>query len=85
MTHPTTCTCSCRSPFRFREFPRPSIFGTDSAFCPVGKQGLSMSHIQSATTARITRETGRSPGTVHGLSAAADQKIAAHLHRTRKG
>lgn len=65
-----TCTCSIHSPFRFRDFPRASTFASDGAFTPRNTKGQTISQIASDASARYTKITGRSLGSISGISAA---------------
>lgn len=56
------------SAFNWQAEGRPSIFATDSRFVPVGKQQKGHSQLQTESIARRTRETGRNPGTLRGIS-----------------
>lgn len=79
-----TCSCPITCAFRWQDDPRPSIFVHDSAYAPKGESGLSMREIQSATISRRTQQEGKSPGTMRGLSDAADARInATELHQRR--
>lgn len=71
----STCHCSIFSPFRWREHQRPSIFLEDGPFTIGAKTGKTMSIIQSETVERITRETGRNPGSIRKISKAGDARI----------
>lgn len=78
-------TVSILSPFRYAEDPRPSIFMA-AGWGRGGSTGKTMNAIQSATVARKTRETGRSPGSISGLSKRGDVHIEESNHtRRRKG
>lgn len=55
----------------------PSIFATDPSFTP-RTNGKTASQIGAETVARRTREEGRNPGTLHGLSRRADLAIPLH-------
>lgn len=69
---------SCLCPFHFSEYPRPSIFHGDPAF-RANKNGHSRSEQQAATVERMTRENGRSPGTISGLSPVGDARLAQQM------
>jgi len=55
----------------------PSIFAKDPAFTP-RTNGKTASQIGAETVARRTREEGRNPGTLHGISRRADLAIPLH-------
>jgi hypothetical protein len=76
-----TCRCSPSSAFRWSEFPQPSIF-VDGVFDKGARTGKTTSQISSESITRITRELGRSPMTMAGISARADNLIAQHAQRT---
>ena len=54
-----------------------SIFATDPASTP-RTNGKTASQIGAETVARRTREEGRNPGTMHGISRRADLAIPLH-------
>lgn len=53
-----------RSPFRWAEFPRPSIFASDVSFKAHGRDGTSTSQMSSQNVDDQIARTGRSPGTI---------------------
>lgn len=55
------------SPFHWNRDPRPSIFATDSAFL-ANKSGKTQSQTSSEAVSRHIKATGRSPGSIRGLS-----------------
>lgn len=69
------CRCSALSAFHWASDPRPSIFLADQAVTKGASTGLTMSQIQSASVDRITKETGRNPGSLKGMSANGDLRI----------
>jgi hypothetical protein len=81
-----TCTCNCLSPFRWASFPRDSIFlDSPKQFTLGASQGKSASQIASETVQKITQRTGRSPGSIPGISAKGDLHIEESNHaRSRK-
>ena len=62
-----TCRCNCLSPFRWAEFPQSSIF-----------TGRAFTSDDSGTASRAVQafedKTGRSRGTVFGISKKSDEK-----------
>jgi hypothetical protein len=79
------CTCSCLSPFRWASFPRDSIFLTAPKQFTVGaSQGKSASQIASETVKKITEKNGRSPGTLMGISPAADRQAEQRIYNLSK-
>jgi hypothetical protein len=54
---------SANCPFHFAENPRPSIFAGDSKFTAYSN-GKTRSQVMSETTDRITKATGKNPGTL---------------------
>lgn len=80
-------TVSRLSPFRWREFPRPSIFATDPKFAKGAGTGLTMNAIQSQAMSRFEEREGRSAGTIAGLSVktppARKKRSASHYGSTR--
>jgi hypothetical protein len=74
-------TVSCLSPFRWAEFPRPSIFATDKAFTGNALNGKTQSQVSSETVTRLTEESGRSPGSISGLSDRGDALIEQSNYR----
>lgn len=61
-----TCTCPECSPFRWKEFPRPSIFADDPSFKAKGADALSAGHIMTEVV-RKKRKQDQSHGTIYGL------------------
>jgi hypothetical protein len=61
---------SANCPFHFAENPRPSIFAGDSKFSAYSN-GKTRSQVMSETTDRITRATGKNPGTLSPTPASA--------------
>ena len=80
----TRCTCSIHSAFRWTDYIRPSIFLDDARFTTGASSGRTMSQITSASVDRITERTGRSPGTVFGISQDADRRSEAGIYDRRK-
>ena len=78
-----TCTCSIHSAFRWKDNPRPSIFCGDGAFA-ARADGKTASQSASESVDRITRETGRNPGSVFGISAHADRLTEAGIIERKK-
>lgn len=76
-----------RSPFLWQHDPRPSIFARDTAFCGYGKTGKTHSQTASEASDKFQARTGRSAGSIKGLSAKADVAIeqAEHTRRARRG
>jgi hypothetical protein len=74
-------TTSSLSPFRFAEYPQPSIFANDPKFCGNRKNGKTQSQVSSETVARLTEESGRSPGSIPGISAKGDALIEQSNYR----
>jgi hypothetical protein len=66
---------SSLSPFRWRDFPRPSVFASDSRFTAGAKSGKAMTQIASESVVKITAKTGRNPGSIRRLSAKGDRLI----------
>jgi hypothetical protein len=54
---------SLNCPFHYAENPRPSIFVDDSKFAAYSN-GQTRSQVMSATIDRITKATGKNPGTL---------------------
>lgn len=78
-------TSSCLSPFRWREFPRPSIFAGDTYFCGNKTNGKTQSQVSSESVDRTTARTGRNPGSIMGLSDRGNRHIEqAQYARGRK-
>jgi hypothetical protein len=75
---------SSLSPFRWREFPRPSIFATDSTFTTGARMGKTLSHTSSAAVSRHIERTGRSPGTLMGISPKADKQAEERTYKRGK-
>lgn len=71
-------------PFHWREHPRDSIFMEDKSFTYGAGSGKSMSHISSESVERITKRTGRNPGTIGGISSHADRLMEESQHRLRQ-
>ena len=69
------------NPFLWRTDPRPSIFATDKAFIPHGPRGLSFSQAATLTSAEHEKKTGRSRGTIAGISDKADEAIETRADR----
>lgn len=46
----------------------PSIFAGDTRFCPLGQRAMSSSAIATTAIERKTARTGKSPGTITGIS-----------------
>lgn len=53
----------------------PSIFATDSAFAKGSRSGRSMNQLQTEAMTRYTKRTGRSAGSIPGISAKGDKLI----------
>jgi hypothetical protein len=70
--------------FRWRENPRPSIFLRDPTFTPKNKAGQTMSQISSAVVTKHIARTGRSPGSIKGISQAGDSLIEQAEHDRRR-
>lgn len=71
-----TCRCCMHSPFRFAEFPRPSIFARDSAFTYGASTGQTMGQIASRSVTAFEEKTGRSLGTIGGINDRSDRETA---------
>jgi hypothetical protein len=69
------------SPFKWQEHPRPSIFATDRTFVGNKKDGKTQSQVSSETVARLTEQSGRSPGSIPGISAKGDLLIEQSNYR----
>ena len=79
------CSCSNLSPFRWQHDRQPSQFSSDPKFCTGAKSGRTMSQITSEMADKHVAKTGRSLGTVYGISKAADARSeASELARRRK-
>jgi hypothetical protein len=72
---------SSLSPFRWREFPRPSVFVSDPLFTTGARMGKTLSHTSSAAVTRHIEKTGRSPGTLRGISPKADKQAEERPYR----
>jgi hypothetical protein len=66
--------------FHWREEIRPSIFATDRAFVP-NQNGESASQVASRAVQEHEQRTGRSRGTVYGISKASDAAAEEFNHR----
>jgi hypothetical protein len=68
--------------FNWREDPRPSIFlgGSDFTAYSTGK---TRAQTTTAAVERITKATGRSPGTLTGISRSADETTLQFVARNR--
>jgi hypothetical protein len=73
---------SLNNPFMWQSNPRDSIFAADPTFAAY-RNGKSRSQVMSEVTDRITRETGKNPGTLH-LTPASVGRIG-FTNSTRKG
>lgn len=62
------------SPFRWKEYPRESIFAADSHFRG-NKKGKTQSQTATEVVERVTADTGRNPGSIRRLSAKGDGLI----------
>lgn len=69
-------TASRNSAF-FWNTGEPSVFSADPAFTP-RTNGKTASQIGAEVVERRTREEGRNPGTLHGISRRADLAIPLH-------
>ena len=70
-------TCSCRrhlSPFHWDSYPRQSIFLQDPAFARAASSGRTPSQIATEAVDAVAIRTGRSSGSIFGLSDAADKR-----------
>jgi hypothetical protein len=82
------CACSPLSPFLWRHHKRPSIFldeGERGFAADIN--GNSRSQVATASAVRFEKKTGRSMGTIGGISSAGDSKteeLNAHRARRRK-
>lgn len=68
-----TCKCHPKSPFHWRDDPRPSIFATDMYFRAKGAEGKSGSQI-ATDFVEAQRGLGKMPGTIHKLGATTKEK-----------
>lgn len=75
---------SILSPFRWKETPRPSIFAGDTKFTGLGRGAKTQSQISSEAADAYQRKHGRSLGTVHGISEAADKGTAERSFARRR-
>jgi hypothetical protein len=75
---------SSLSAFRWREFPRPSIFASDVRFTAGAKSGKAMTQIASQSVVKITARTGKNPGSIKGLSGKGDKLIEQAEHDRRR-
>jgi hypothetical protein len=80
-----SCACTCLSPFHYAEHPGDSIFMADPAFYKGARTGATMSALQTAAVERYARRTGRSAGSISGISAKGDFHIEESNHRRAKG
>lgn len=78
------CSCSLHSPFLFRQHVRPSLFATDPAFYKGASTGKTAGQISTEAVERFTLATGRNPGSIFGISSAADHLIEKTAHERRK-
>lgn len=67
-----TCKCPECSPFRWKEFPRDSIFMGSQAFRAKGENAMSAAQIASEVV-RKKRKQDKSHGTIRGLIKTDDQ------------
>lgn len=74
-----------RSPFCWRDAPRPSIFADDVRFL-ANKSGKSASQTAVESVAKVVKATGKNPGTIKGISRAERKGLrgagGAYLHRS---
>jgi hypothetical protein len=75
---------SLNNPFAWKSNPRDSIFATDPKFAAY-RNGKSRSQVMSETTDRITRETGKNPGTLHLTPASVGRIGFANQTRKKRG
>jgi hypothetical protein len=72
------------SPFNWQADKRPTIFATDVRFTGAKKHGKTRGQVMTETVERITLATGRSPGSLFGISAKSDAQIEEGNHRRRR-
>jgi hypothetical protein len=75
------CTCNCLSPFKWASYPRDSIFMGSSLFYKGASSGTTMSALQTAAVERYAARTGRSAGSIHGISDRGDAHIEQSNYR----
>jgi hypothetical protein len=73
-------------PFHWREHPRPSIFALDSKFTAGAKVGKTQGQICAESARKYEDNTGRSLGSIRGLSDRGDRLIehSEYVRRRRK-
>lgn len=76
-----TCRCCRLSPFRWAEFPAPSMFSQDAHFFKGAGTGKTMNTLQTEAVTRFEQKNGRSAGTIRGLSDKGDAQIEEAEHR----
>jgi hypothetical protein len=69
--------------FRWREDPRPSIFARDTHFTGNRSSGKTQSQTSSEAVQRFTKATGRSPGSIRGISSKGNLLIEEGENRRR--
>jgi hypothetical protein len=77
-----TCSC-CRqlSPFHYAEYPQDSIFMGSSLFYKGARTGSTMSALQTAAVERYAARTGRSAGSIMGISDRGDALVEQSNYR----
>jgi hypothetical protein len=71
----------CTSPFRWAEYPRPSIFASDTTFTGSKRTGKTASQTSTEAADRYVQRTGRSAGSIPGISTKGDLLIEESNHR----
>lgn len=74
---------SSQSAFNWRNNPRPSIFATDPTFCGTKKTGKTMSQVSSESVEKVTKRTGKNPGSIYHLSTKGNALIEESNHKRR--
>lgn len=79
-----TCRCCINSAFRWAEHRRDSLFVSDPTFTVGAKAGKTMSVVSSEAARKYERQTGRSLGSIRGLSDRGDRHIEQSEYVRRK-
>lgn len=76
-------TAARTSAFYWRDNTAPTIFAQDRAFTGRALDGRTQGELATEAVERRTRETGRSPGSLYGVSAKGNRLIAEGNQRRR--
>jgi hypothetical protein len=69
-----TCTCGVLSPFHWRFDKSPTVFAADRSFTP-NVHGESQSQTSARSVQEFEKKTGRSRGSITGISQKSDKAI----------